>query len=102
LKSNYQIKIDEEALLDIKEATIWYNRKLDGLGNRFSKQVKKQINSLKNNPFICEIRYQNVCCFPIKNFPFMIHYTIEQTSLFVEIFAVYHTSRNPTIWEDRK
>jgi hypothetical protein len=43
----YKIIIDEDALLDLTEASAWYEKKLDGLGTRFSKQVKKQINFIK-------------------------------------------------------
>lgn len=52
----YNIKIDEDALNDLREIVIWYNNQLQNLGLRFHKQVKSQINSLKNQPYICVIR----------------------------------------------
>lgn len=97
----YKIIIDEDALLDLTEASAWYEKKLDGLGTRFSKQVKKQINSLKNNPFICEVRYKDIRCFPIKKFPFMIHYQVNENHKLIKIYSIFHTSRNPTVWNDR-
>lgn len=45
--NTYKLKIHEEALQDIQNATDWYNEHLQGLGSRFQKQVKTQINSLK-------------------------------------------------------
>ena len=45
----YKVIIDIDAVKDIQEATDWYNKIVKGLGTRFQKQVKKQINSLKNN-----------------------------------------------------
>lgn len=95
----YKIQIDEEVLSDIQEATDWYNEQLQGLGSRFLKQTKSQINSLKTDPEIFTNRYANVRCMLIKKFPFMVHYIID--NLTVKIFAVLHTSRNPKIWEDR-
>jgi plasmid stabilization system protein ParE len=95
----YKIEIDEEALSDIQEATEWYNEQLQGLGSRFQKQTKLQINSLKTDADIHTNRYADVRCMLIKKFPFMVHYTID--NLTVKIFAVLHTSRNPKIWEDR-
>ena len=38
----HKIKITPKALLDIQEATDWYNNKLKGLGSRFQKQVITQ------------------------------------------------------------
>ncbi|MFH7018811.1 type II toxin-antitoxin system RelE/ParE family toxin [Flavobacterium sp. FlaQc-47] len=97
----YKIKIDAEALNDLHEIVIWYNNQLQNLGLRFHKQVKSQINSLKAQPYIYTIRYKDVHCMLIKKFPFMIHYTINESYSLVEIFAIYHTSRNPEIWNSR-
>ncbi len=97
----YKILIDEEALLDIQAATDWYNEQLKGLGSRFQKQAKLQINSLKTDAEIYTNRYADVHCMLIKKFPFMVHYTIDNINYIVQIIAVLHTSRNPKIWEER-
>ncbi|TPG31837.1 type II toxin-antitoxin system RelE/ParE family toxin [Flavobacterium pectinovorum] len=97
----YNIKIDQDALNDLKEIVIWYNNQVQNLGLRFHKQVKSQINTLKNQPYICNIRYEDMRCMLVKKFPFMIHYKINDESYLVEIFAVFHTSRHPEIWNSR-
>lgn len=99
--NQYKLKIDEEALYDIQEATNWYNEQSAGLGVRFQKQVKLQINSLKKNPKLYSNRYADVRCMLIKNFPYRVHYTVNVELYIVEIFAVFHTSRNPKIWDER-
>lgn len=98
----YKIKIEPEALKDIQAATDWYNEQLQGLGSRFQKQVIVQINSLKNNPSAYAVRYAEVRCMIIKKFPFMVHFTTDENQKLVEVFAIYYTSRNPKIWEERK
>jgi mRNA-degrading endonuclease RelE of RelBE toxin-antitoxin system len=98
----FKIKIDVEALNDIQEATDWYNRQLQGLGGRFQKQVKQQINSLRESPFQCPVRYAGVRCMVIRKFPFLVHYTVDEPLRTVSVHAVYHTSRNPKIWIQRK
>ena len=98
----YKISIDEDALQDIQKATDWYNQQLEGLGYRFEKQVKSSINSLKKNAKLYTIRYGDVRCVMIKKFPFMIHFTINNKQFLIEIFALFHTSRNPKIWEKRR
>jgi ParE toxin of type II toxin-antitoxin system, parDE len=97
----YKILIDEDALSDIQKATNWYNERSQGLGSRFQKQTKLQINALKMDADIYTNRYADVRCMLIKNFPFMVHYTLDNINFTVQIIAVLHTSRNPKIWEER-
>lgn len=102
MRNKYKIKIDTDALSDIQKASNWDNQQFMGLGARFQKQVKLQINSLSINPAGYRIRYSEVRCMLIKKFPFLVHFTIDETTCIVEVIAVLHTSRNPEIWEQRK
>jgi len=97
----YKISIDSDALQDIQDITTWYNFQSPGLGLRFQKQVKKQINSLKSNPESYAVRYSDVRCMLVKKFPFLVHFTVNQKQKITEVFAVYHTSRNPKIGEEK-
>jgi mRNA-degrading endonuclease RelE of RelBE toxin-antitoxin system len=96
----YKIIIDKDALHDIQAVTDWYNTRLTGLGKKFQSQVKSQINSLKHNPNIYSIRYNEVRCLIVKKYPYMVHFKVDDKNLKVEIFAVIHTSRNPEIWDE--
>ncbi len=98
----YKISIETDALRDIQEATDWYNEKSQGLGSRFQQQIVEQINTLKINPLVYAIRYADVRCMLINKFPFMVHFVVDEKKELVEVFAVYHTSRSPKIWEERK
>lgn len=98
----YTIKINKNALKDIQAATDWYNIQSSGLGTRFQNKVKVHINSLKSSPLLYRVRYSDVCCLLIDKFPFLIHYTVNESINLVEIFAVIHTSRNPKIWEIKR
>ena len=95
----YKIYIDKYAFADIENAASWYNNQQQGLGTRFIKETKLQINSLKVHPHKCSIRYSNIRCLLTKKFPFLIHYKIDETNAFVEVYAVIHTSRNLKILE---
>lgn len=96
---SYKINIDVDALNDIQDATDWYELQLKGLGIRYKNQVKKQINSLKKNPHLYAIKYNEIRCRKIEKFPFLIHYKVNDQLKLIEIFAVFHTSRNPEIWK---
>lgn len=97
----FQLKIDTDALTDIQETFEWYELKLTGLGLRYKIQAKKQINSLKKNPYLFSIKYNEIRCKKIEKFPFLIHYQINENLNFITVFAVFHTSRNPEIWNSR-
>jgi plasmid stabilization system protein ParE len=100
--ANYKIRVEPDALQDIQESTDWYNEQVKGLGSRFQKQVKTQINPLKKNPLGYAVRYAKVRCMLKKKFPFLVHFIIDEELKVVEVFAVYHTSRDPKIWLERK
>ena len=98
----FQLKIDTDALNDIQETFEWYELQLKGLGLRYKTQTKKQINSLKKDPYLFSIKYNEIRCMKIEKFPFLIHYLINENTNVVTVFAVFHTSRNPEIWNTRQ
>ena len=98
----FQLKIDTDALNDIQETFEWYELQLKGLGLRYKTQTKKQINSLKKDPYLFSIKYNEIRCRKIEKFPFLIHYLINENINVVTVFAVFHTSRNPEIWNARQ
>lgn len=64
----YSIKIDEEALNDLREIVVWYNNVSNDLGLRFHKQVKSQINSLKKIHILVQFVIQTQDAYLLKNF----------------------------------
>ncbi len=99
---DYKLKIDIEAFNDIQHTYDWYELQAKGLGERYKSQVKKQINSLKKNPHLFSIKYKELRCKKVDKFPFLIHYKINDELKTINIFAVFHTSRNPEIWKRNK
>lgn len=96
---SFKLKIDVDALNDIQETTEWYESQVKGLGLRYKSQTKKQITSLKKDPHLFSIKYNETRCRKIEKFPFLIHYVVEENIKTVTIFAVFHTSRSPEIWK---
>jgi plasmid stabilization system protein ParE len=97
----YRIKIEPEAHQDIQEAIDWYNHQQPGLGRRFHTEVKVSFKKLKIHPFF-QVRYDNVHCFILNKFPYMVHYTIDEENKIIIVRAVFGTSRDPQIWKGRK
>jgi plasmid stabilization system protein ParE len=97
----FKIKIEPEAHQDIQEAINWYNQQQSGLGRRFHTEVKASFKKLKIHPFF-QVRYDNVHCFILNKFPYMVHYTIDEENKIIIVRAVFGTSRDPQIWKGRK
>ncbi|MDP2366036.1 MAG: hypothetical protein Q8M94_19970 [Ignavibacteria bacterium] len=75
---SFKIKIEPEAVDDIQSSIVWYNKQQAELGKKFLSELKLHINLLKTNPFI-QIRYNKVRCLPLRSFPFMIHFTVNES-----------------------
>lgn len=94
----YKVFISPHAYNDIQQAIDYYNDKQKGLGKRFHHAVKSSISVLRKNPFY-QIRYDEVRCFSVKRFPYMLHFTVTGEARTVIIHAVIHTSLDPeTAW----
>ena len=97
---NYSLKILEVSKQDIKEIAVWYGGKQSNLAKKFTNAVKKEVRIIHKNPFLYQIRYDDVRIAYTETFPYSIHFTIYQTTIIIK--AVYHTSRNSEIWVNRE
>lgn len=87
---------------DIREAAKWYNKRQEGLGKRFTAEVREKVHFIRQNPETSIIRYDNVRTAVLNVFPFMVHYTVDKKIETVIISAVLHTSRNPELWDSTR
>jgi len=91
-------KVNPQAKIDIQDQIHFYNDKQKGLGKRFYNDVKSTFKTIRKNPFF-QIRYKDVRCLPLKKFPAMVHYTVDEKQITVR--AVFHTSQDPQKWKKR-
>jgi hypothetical protein len=96
----YKIK-SYRRLDDIQEGIRWYNSCQEGLGLRFMETVEKDFNILRLNPHF-QVRYDNVRCLPVKIFPYMIHFIIEEDARRIVILGVICTLKDPDKWSGRQ
>ena len=92
---SHTVILDILAIEDLQEAIDYYDDQKIGLGKRFDTQFDQLVSSLEINPFF-QVRYDTVRCLSMKSFPYMAHYTINQISQTVNVFAVINTSKNIT------
>lgn len=97
----FTLVIDPRAIQDIQEAIDYYEEQQAGLGKRFEAALNRHLLTLEKNPFF-RIRYDNVRSLPVKRFPYMVHFTIDQDQQVVTVWAVFNTSLSPKKWKGRK
>ena len=85
---------------DLKEAAGWYNNARKGLVLIFLKNINATVAHITENPLNYSIRYSNIRVAFSNKFPYGIHYEFLSEQNQVNILAVYHTSRNPELWEE--
>lgn len=93
----YEVIILDGALEDVQEAVYYYESRSVGLGERFESELNDFLLTLETNPYF-ENRYDEVRCVPLRRFPFMVHFTVNEPKREVVVHAVFHTSLNPESW----
>lgn len=94
---NYSILFDERAVEEIRKAREYYAEIEEGLDNIFFEDLTNSITQLEINPFY-QIRCEHIRCLPFRKFPFMIHYTIDDSIFEIRIRAIIHTRQSTKKW----
>jgi plasmid stabilization system protein ParE len=89
----FKLIIKEEAVIEIEDAFIWYEKEKVGLGQEFVVALEENYEKIIANPFLYQIGYKNFRIAVMQRFPYKIVYRIDEDT--VVVFAVFHTSRNP-------
>ncbi len=97
--NSFQLRVDPFAEYDMQHAKDWYNDKSDNLGNDFMIEVERTIAQMLNNPYQFPLITQDTRKAVINRFPYTIFYQIGLNT--VDLYAVFHNSRNPIIWKKR-
>jgi toxin ParE1/3/4 len=98
---SFTITLDPRAISDVQQAIDYYEEQQIGLGERFETLLNEHLVLLETNPMF-RIRYDNIRCLPVRNFPYMVHFTVDEDQQLVIVRAVFHTSLNPKKWRAGK
>jgi plasmid stabilization system protein ParE len=88
-----------EAVQDVESAQDWYEQQRVGLGQAFLDRLSEALGRVGAMPEMYAITWQNVRSCPLKRFPFIVYYRVLDD--LVEVLAVLHGSRDPTVWQGR-
>jgi toxin ParE1/3/4 len=96
---SFPVVFRPQAEAEFEEAQAWYEERLRGLGHEFVTSVQATINLVSRNPGQFQRIEGEVRRALVRRFPYAIFYLADPES--VVIIAVFHTSRDPTIWRQR-
>jgi toxin ParE1/3/4 len=88
-----------EATAEFDEAFDWYDAKQAGLGSEFVAEVQKVFDRIAANPFVHRAVFADIRKGVVRRFPYCVFYRPHDDR--VEVIAVFHTSRDPSIWQGR-
>lgn len=93
---NYSVAFSKVAEQDLFEAASWYEDQRVGLGIELLEEVREKMQTLKEQPLLFQIRYEECRSCNLKRFPYKIIYSIEETV--IQVWALYHHKREPSNW----
>ena len=96
---NYKLLINPFAELELDEAKEWYNLQQNNLGERFVNEIDITVIRIRENPFQFPKEKKQIRKAVVNNFPYSILFNVADN--LINIFAVFHSSRNPMIWRKR-
>ena len=77
----------------------WYERRRAGLGAQFTAAVRNVLDRIADEPQAYATVLEDVREAPVQRFPYCIYYREEVEQIVV--LAVFHTSRDPAVWQNR-
>lgn len=92
----FEVELLYEAENELSDAYVWYEGQQQGLGNRLFRKVNHYLGLIKKNPYHFQVRYpEGLRAAPLKIFPYLIIYWIDESTTKVHVTSIFHTSRKP-------
>ena len=92
----FEIELLFQAENEFSDAFDWYQDKQFGLGNRLFNEVNHYLNLIQANPFQFAVKYrEDLRMDPLRIFPYLIIYWIDEPNNKIIVTSIFHTSRKP-------
>jgi plasmid stabilization system protein ParE len=86
---------------DIIEATNYYKKINPNLSKQFLVRLREAIRYISNSPEKFQLKYKQVRTLLLRQFPYHIHFLIDEEKRQVIILAIIHAYKNPTDYSNR-
>jgi plasmid stabilization system protein ParE len=96
---NLPVVLRDEAQAEFDEAFDHYEAHRRGLGVAFAGRVQDVFDRISANPQLHAVVLGDIRKAVVARFPSCVYYRGEATR--VQVIAVFHTSRDPSIWQGR-
>ncbi len=87
--------------IDIIDATDYYKNINPELAKQFLFRLREAKAYIADSPLGFQLKYNQVRTLLLKQFPYHIHYVIDDTKQQIIILAVIHAYKNPTDYSHR-
>ncbi|MGC1274016.1 MAG: type II toxin-antitoxin system RelE/ParE family toxin [Planctomycetaceae bacterium] len=96
---NLAIDFLRSARAEFDSAADWYEERQTGLGPEFTAAVQRVLDRIVSQPDFYPPVWDDIREALIRGFPYCVYY--REVPEQVLVLAVFHTSRNPAIWQRR-
>jgi len=87
------------AQAEFDAAAAWYEGQKPGLGSDFVAEVQQVLDTIANHPERYPMVFGDVREALVSRFPYCVYYRNKPDR--VVVIAVFHTSRDPSVWQGR-
>ncbi len=96
---NLPVVLRDEAQVEFDKAFDWYDAQRAGLGAEFVAEVQRAFDRIETNPLMHRVVFADIRKAAVRRFPYSVFYRPHPDRL--EVIAVFHSSRDPSIWQGR-
>lgn len=93
------IVLRDEAQAEFDEAFDYYENQRPGLGADFVARVQQVFDRISANPLLHGVVFSDIRKAVVTRFPYCVFY--RPGAARVEVIAVFHSKRDPSIWQGR-
>ena len=77
----------------------YYEERQPGLGLEFVAEVQWEIDKIAENPLLHQVVHDDIRMGVVRRFPYTIFFRNHPHR--IEVIAIFHTNRDPSIWQAR-
>ena len=94
-----RVNLRRLAQAEFLDAADWYEQRRAGRGSDFTAAVRRVFAELAIQPDRYPEVYEDVREAPVSGYPYAVYYRVAPTQ--ITVLAVFHTSRDPSVWQGR-
>ena len=98
-QKRFNVELSDDAENDFDKSYRHYSEISKTIAENFFHQVNISLEGIKDGPKSFPLIYQNTRKCIVKKFPFVIYFQFDEA--LIKVIAIFHTSRNPVIWNER-